>query len=146
MMLSALVKLAPLLPLDQSPGQDLREAMNSGEIEDIHPSASQFTRYFDEDPGMAPIMVNLLRYENRSEYDKYGRAAVRHVLQLGGEILWIGAFARENGAKPWDSLAVMKYPSRAAFGEMIGRAHYQAANEHRRRGLSSTELLVCQPQ
>ena len=43
----------------------------------------------------------------------------------------------------WDAVAIAKYPSRAAMGEMIGSPEYQAIEVHRSAGLAGQLNIEC---
>jgi hypothetical protein len=49
----------------------------------------------------------------------------------------------ENDA--WDLVALVSYPSRSAFVDMVTSPKYEQAHEHRARGLDRTVLLPCEP-
>ncbi len=49
----------------------------------------------------------------------------------------------ENDA--WDLVALVSYPSRAAFIDMVTSPSYGEAHTHRERGLDRTVLLACEP-
>ena len=46
----------------------------------------------------------------------------------------------------WDAVALVQYPSRAAFIDMATSKDYEAAHEHREAGLERTVLLACTPR
>jgi len=111
----------------------------------------------------AIVMVNLLRYRERAAYEegraeakqnlsgraayqKYGATALACVLEAGGSIVWGGQqqmVAVGDKDDEWDEVVCVRYPSRAAFLEMIDRADYRAALYHRDAGLERTSLLCC---
>lgn len=111
----------------------------------------------------AIVMVNLLRFREhaayeagtaeagqnlsgRAAYQRYGATALKCVLETGGQITWGGQqeLVVIGGAdNEWDEVVCVRYPSRAAFLEMIDRADYRAALYHRDAGLERTALLCC---
>ncbi len=111
----------------------------------------------------AIVMVNLLRYRERAAYDagaaeagqnlsgraayqRYGATALKCVLETGGQITWGGQQELVViGGKDdeWDEVVCVRYPSRAAFLEMVERPDYRAALYHRDAGLERTALLCC---
>lgn len=122
----------------------------------VNPTRDQL-KGFDEDPHGKPIcMVNLLKLKDKAEYPAdhelhgkemtgaeayaiYSAAVVKIVRNLGGEMLFSGKVERlmlGEVEELWDIVAVVKYPRRAAMGEMIASAEYQAASIHRTAGLA----------
>jgi len=109
------------------------------------------------------VMVNLLRFRERAAYEagtaeagqnlsgraayqRYGATALKCVLETGGQIVWGGQqemVAIGGKADEWDEVVCVRYPSRAAFLEMIDRPDYRAALYHRDAGLERTALLCC---
>ncbi len=68
------------------------------------------------------------------------------MLETGGQIVWGGQqemVAIGGKADEWDEVVCVRYPSRAAFLEMIDRPDYRAALYHRDAGLERTALLCC---
>jgi uncharacterized protein (DUF1330 family) len=131
--------MAARLPVDDTPALETGEATTGG----VRPTAAQWERYFDEDPGTPPLMLNLLSYRDKAAYQRYSRVAVRYVLAGGGEIVLMRPVARgPDGTRPWDEVAIVRYPSRAAFGHMTSRQGYQDAIPHRDEGLERTALFV----
>jgi len=103
---------------------------------------------FAADDRGPPVMLNLLKYartatvngetlSGKRAYLRYGRVAIAHVASLGGTIEWMGDPPRGSD---WDSVALVRYPSRQHFVRMVSRAHYQAALPYRDAALESTAL------
>ena len=109
-------------------------------------------------------MVNLLKFRARAEYPdghelarepgsgaeayaRYGAVAVRKVAERGGRLVLL--LRPDQGvvgsAGDWDQIAIVEYPSRTAFLEMLADPEYQAATVHRSAGLESTVLLATTP-
>jgi len=105
------------------------------------------------------IMVNLLRYRERAAYpqssaatpcsgreayQRYSEVALRTVAEVGGELFYLGRVAASviaPAGEEWDDVALVRYPSRRAFVEMIGRADYQAGAVHRTAALADSRLI-----
>lgn len=120
----------------------------------IRPNADQFaafTKAMEERDGPV-VMINLLKFKPRggaSEYDQYGDAATRMIGESGGTLLYAGRCDQVligDAGEGWDAVAVVEYPSRKAFLEMVTRKDYQQAHEHRDAGLERTVLLATEPQ
>ena len=124
----------------------------------IKPNKAQFLELM-EAPDEGPVtMLNLLKFKaaagdtgatgasGASEYAKYGDAAVQMVEARGGKVLWMGRADQiliGDPAEDWDSVALVQYPSRQAFIEMVSTPEYEQAHEHRESGLERTVLIAC---
>jgi uncharacterized protein (DUF1330 family) len=123
----------------------------------IRPNKAQFVELM-EAPDEGPVtMLNLLKFKSdvdgdgtgasgASEYAKYGDAAVQMVEARGGKVLWMGRADQiliGDPAEEWDSVALVQYPSRKAFVEMVSTPEYEQAHEHRESGLERTVLIAC---
>ena len=53
-----------------------------------------------------------------------------------------GSFADMGG---WDAVALVSYPSRQAFIDMVSQPDYEKAHEHRESGLADTVLIAMTP-
>ena len=121
----------------------------------IRPNKAQFLELM-EAPDEGPVtMLNLLKFKpdadgngasGAGEYAKYGEAAVQMVEARGGKVLWMGRADQiliGDPAEDWDSVALVQYPSRKAFIEMVSTPEYEQAHEHRESGLERTVLIAC---
>ncbi len=110
------------------------------------------------------LMLNLLRYNAQARYDgsgqppcsgreayftRYVPAFAEVTLGMGIAAQWVGT-VREALVAPsdeaWDDVAIVRYPSFAAFRAMIESAEYQAkAEPHRRSALADWRLLATTP-
>ena len=64
----------------------------------------------------------------------------------GGTVIWAGdgeavAFG-DASADRWDYVVLVRYPSRAAFLDMMGSPEYAAANEHRELAVERHVILA----
>lgn len=129
----------------------------------VLPTPTQLDGLAKSDLQGAIVMVNLLRFRERAAYEagtaeagqnlsgraayqRYGAAALKCVLETGGQIAWGGQqemVVIGNADNEWDEVVCVRYPSRAAFLEMIDRPDYRAALYHRDAGLERTALLCC---
>lgn len=117
----------------------------------ITPNADQFRELAasaDEGP---VVMLNLLKFkpgDGAREYDAYGGTATRMVAEGGGRVLYVGRCDQVliGESEKWDAIALVEYPSRKAFIEMVSRKDYQAAHTHREAGLERTVLLATTPR
>ena len=103
------------------------------------------------------VMLNLLKFKAVTDaggrgvesYNRYGDAVRRMVEDRGGRVLWSGRVDQvligDAGANGWDAIALVQYPSRQAFLDMLSAQEYRGAHGHREAGLADTVLLACVP-
>jgi uncharacterized protein (DUF1330 family) len=121
----------------------------------IRPNKAQFIELMGAPDEGPVVMLNLLKFKARAdgtdgtganEYAKYGDAAVEMVEARGGKVLWMGRADQiliGDPTEDWDSVALVQYPSRKAFIEMVSTPEYEQAHEHRESGLERTVLIAC---
>jgi uncharacterized protein (DUF1330 family) len=120
----------------------------------IRPNPEQFKQLAADaaiDTGPV-VMLNLLKFkagDGAREYDQYGNAARAMVERTGGRVIYVGrcdqVLIGDNDANEWDAIAVVEYPSRKAFLEMVSQPDYEKAHEHREAGLERTVLIATTP-
>ena len=85
-------------------------------------------------------MLNLLRFDGesgRASYGRYAEVAARSITSVGGALIYLG---RIIGSDPWDSVALVYYPSPAAFRAMQSDPSYVEAIPNRTAGLRARLL------
>jgi uncharacterized protein (DUF1330 family) len=102
------------------------------------------------------VMVNLMRFRERSldgdgsgwdAYLRYSALTVPMIKARGGTLLWTGnargvALGAENGNQ-WDYVALVYYPSVAAFIDMMTSAEYENRSDpHRRNGCAEHVIIA----
>ncbi|MGQ0580508.1 MAG: DUF1330 domain-containing protein [Reyranella sp.] len=107
-------------------------------------------------PDDAPVtMLNLMRFRNRSldgngsgwdAYLRYSALAIKSIKAHGGTITWTGmaeavALGLPDGNR-WDYVALVRYPSRAAFVAMMTSTDYARANVERENGCAAHTILA----
>jgi len=111
-------------------------------IDELHDET--LARIADDTP---VVMVNLMKFRETSldgdgsGWDAYVRYSkgVNHLIRgVGGGIIWTGD-AKGASFGPaqfgdWDFVALVRYPSKAAFRAFITSADYEAQNHHRLNG------------
>jgi uncharacterized protein (DUF1330 family) len=118
----------------------------------ITPNADQFRELASSTDDGPVVMLNLLKFKSGDgarEYDQYGGVAQKMVGEQGGRVLYVGRCDQVligDASEGWDAIALVEYPSRKAFIEMVSRKDYQAAHTHREAGLERTVLLAITPQ
>ncbi len=107
-------------------------------------------------PDEGPVaMLNLMRFRERSldgngsgwdAYLRYSKLTIKLIKQVGGTIFWAGeAQAVALGvpeAHRWDYVALVRYPSRAAFLEMMTSDDYRASNVERENGCADHAIVA----
>lgn len=97
------------------------------------------------------VMLNLLAFEpegGRERYQQYTEAVQPMLEARGGSAVYLGQGAElliGDDHDRWDAVLLVRYPSRAAFLDMIGSAEYQAVQHLRTEALSRSVLLATDP-
>jgi uncharacterized protein (DUF1330 family) len=106
-----------------------------------------FSKRAGEEASVA--MLNLLAFREdggRERYSEYGAAVAPLLEKVGGRVLFAGpASPAVIGADSWDMVALVEYPTRAAFLEMIGSPEYQEIAHLRTEALERAELHPVDP-
>jgi len=94
----------------------------------------------------AVVMVNLLRLRDRAAYKRYSELTMPLIKARGGTVLWAGdgeavAFG-DAEADAWDYVVLVRYPTRAAFLDMMHSPEYAAANLHREQAVAKHVILA----
>ena len=117
----------------------------------IDPRGRDLKAFLAEDPGGPVVMLNLLRYAEggRAAYAQYAEALDQTFLpKYGGEVLYVGdgstALVAEDG-QAWDTVLVVRYPSREAFSQMVADPDYQQVTGLRTGALSEAVLQATVP-
>jgi uncharacterized protein (DUF1330 family) len=107
-------------------------------------------------PDEAPVvMLNLMRFREKSldgkgsgwdAYLRYSALAIKLIKARGGTITWTGTaeavalgVAADNR---WDYVALVRYPSRAAFIDMMTSPAYAQANVERENGCAAHTIIA----
>jgi uncharacterized protein (DUF1330 family) len=94
-------------------------------------------------------MLNLLRLRpvgGQERYAEYGAAVGPLLEKVGGRIVFAGeAAAPLLGGDGWDLVALVEYPSRQAFLEMISSPEYEEIGHLRTEALTTGELHPMSP-
>ena len=117
----------------------------------IHWTDEALEHYLAEDPGGPVVMLNLLRFQPDGGRESY-RAYTEHLGALGArfglEVVYAG-----DGATPlvaeadqdWDTVALVRYPSRASFAAMVRSDEYRSGEHLRTAALAETVLQPTAP-
>ena len=122
----------------------------------IRPNKEQFIELMDAPDEGPVVMLNLLKFKAQADgRERQRRERVQQVRRRrgadgrearGGKVLWMGRADQTLIGDPtedWDSVALVQYPSRKAFVEMMTTPEYEQAHEHRESGLERTVLIAC---
>ena len=117
-------------------------------------------------PRDAPVeMLNLIRFRDRAAYPedhpaareglsgaqayrRYGKESGPVFARVGGTIIWSGtpeAVLIGPAGERWDAAFVARYPSAAAFLEMLADPAYRAAVVHRQAAVETSRLVRMAP-
>lgn len=111
-------------------------------------SPEDLDRFLSDGDGQPVVLLNLLRFRRdggRERYFEYLAKAAPLVERYGAKILYAGDGARALAAEPgqaWDAIALVEYPSRRAFADMISDPDYGSADSIR---VAALEEAVLQP-
>jgi len=112
----------------------------------IDPTGNDLKNFIAGDPGGSVVMLNLLRFKpgGRDLYAQYSAAVTATFLpRVGGEVLYAGdgstALVAEDG-QSWDAVVLVRYPSRAAFSQMVADPDYQQITHLRTEALQESVL------
>ena len=122
----------------------------------IYPNREQMKGFFEESCDDQPIyMINLLKFKEKAEYKDgretslsgreayalYGEIIEKHLIELGGEVIFKSKVTRITVGKVdelWDAVAIAKWPSKKVMGEnmMPSDPELLEGYQHREAGLA----------
>lgn len=115
-------------------------------MSDVDPTGHDLKRFLAEDDGGPVTMLNLLRFKldgGRESYNKYSRAIIPFLDEVGGEVVYYGntatALVAPQGSE-WDAVLLVRYPSRQAFSRMVADPEYQQITHLRTEALDAAVL------
>ena len=95
------------------------------------------------------FIVNLLRFkgeQGKEDYLRYGRVVGPIIRDLGGgPVLEGDGELPVVGSETWDHFVLVRYSAIEKLQGMVQSSEWQAANEHRQRGLDATVAFPTQP-
>jgi len=114
----------------------------------VDPTGTQIKAFATADLRGPVVMVNLLRFApdgGRASYGRYLAATAPFLAQVGGEVVFQGparaVVIGEEGE--WDSVLLVRYPSKDAFLAMLRNPDYQAVTGLRSAALVDARLIAC---
>jgi uncharacterized protein (DUF1330 family) len=128
----------------------------------VFPSMEQAAAFFGGAEDGPFVMVNLLTFKPRAEYDdgsdaditgaeayaRYGAAVQACLAAVGARQLYAGpvtGILLGEVEELWDLVALAEYPSLAAMQAMIASPEYQAIEKHRKAGLAGQLNIRTKP-
>lgn len=122
------------------------------------PTPAQQLAAFQRDDGQPIYMLNLLKFRDRAVYPDgrdtalsgaqayalYGRAVSKMIAEAGGKLVFsaqVRGLLIGEVEGPWDSVAVMMYPSFKAMAEILSSPGYAEIHVHRDAGLEGQVLI-----
>ena len=123
----------------------------------IYPNKEQIEELLKGPADQPVVMVNLLTFKARADategdstgQEAYGRYAeqMRKVVESqGGSFIWAGRVDSkvigEDGDPEFDVVALVEYPSRQKFLEIVGSQKVREIGEHRSAGLEMQWLIA----
>jgi uncharacterized protein (DUF1330 family) len=123
----------------------------------LRPNSEQFRQLGQSAEKGPVVMLNLLKFKRVAKgetgsgedaYRRYGDTAVAMIEERGGRVLWQGRSDQiliGDPAEDWDTVALVEYPSRQSFIEMVSNPDYMKAHEFREAGLERTIVIACTP-
>jgi uncharacterized protein (DUF1330 family) len=95
-------------------------------------------------------MLNLLKYRPGGEhsYRAYSTALKDYLPSIGAEVLYVGDCSTVLVAPAdwaWDTVLLVRYPSRQAFSAMVSDPAYQAVTHLRTEALTEAVLQATVP-
>jgi len=107
-------------------------------------------------PDDGPVtMLNMMRFRERAldgngsgwdAYLRYSALTIKLIKGRGGTIIWTGNAEAVALGMPdqhrWDYVALVRYPSRAVFLDMMTSAEYAAANVERENGCADHAIIA----
>lgn len=122
----------------------------------VDPERDQFESFKQLRRDEPIMMLNLLRFRDKAEYADgrqasgaeayaaYGRESAPVFRRVGGTIVWRGKpELMLIGPKDvvWDLVFVARYPTAAAFLEMVTDPDYRVAVQHRQAAVLDSRLI-----
>ncbi|MCH9696198.1 MAG: DUF1330 domain-containing protein [Gammaproteobacteria bacterium] len=122
----------------------------------VDPERQQFEAFKRLPRDVSVMMLNFLRFRDEAiyadghqatgaeAYAAYGKESAPVFTRVGGEIIWRGkpeVMLIGPQDKHWDLVFVARYPTAAAFLEMVTDPDYQLAVRHRQAAVLDSRLI-----
>jgi uncharacterized protein (DUF1330 family) len=116
----------------------------------VDPTGQDLKHFLADDPGGPVVMLNLLRFkeDGRAGYEEYARRIQPFLEDLGASVLFVGDLSTVLVAPEdhdWDTVLIVRYPSRQAFSSMVADPNYQEITGLRTEALEEAVLQAAIP-
>lgn len=113
------------------------------ELNAMGPTPEQVQAFMQLPADQPVVMVNLLKYKDAAEYQKYGVGVAKILNEIGAELIFSGQCKMTLiGGVEWDAVALVRYPNAQALMKMSQSPEYQAIHRHRAAGLEGQVNLA----
>ena len=119
----------------------------------IEPTGEQIRELVGSAQKGPVVMLNLLKFKpdgGEATYRRYGEAVLPILGKIGARLLWQGradsVVIGDVAGDGWDAVALVEYPTRQAFLDMVTSADYQAIAGLRSDALVDSRLIACTQQ
>jgi len=129
----------------------------------VTPTQEQLRNLLDSDAEGPVSMLNLLKFKERAEYadgrtselsgaeaySLYGEKMAPFVISKGGRLVFGGRAEHlmlGEVDELWDTVAIMEYPSKEAFVEIVSAPEVGEFSVHRSAGLAGQLLIAVSAQ
>jgi uncharacterized protein (DUF1330 family) len=116
----------------------------------VDPTGQDLKHFLADDPGGPVVMLNLLRFKEggRAGYEEYARRIQPFLDELSAEVVFVGDLSTvlvAPDAHKWDTMLIVRYPSRQAFSSMVANPNYQETTHLRTEALEEAVLQAAIP-
>jgi uncharacterized protein (DUF1330 family) len=116
----------------------------------VDPTGHDLKHFLADDPGGPVVMLNMLRFKEggRASYEEYARRIQPFLETSGAEIVFVGDLSTVLVAPEsheWDTILIVRYPSRQAFSSMVADPNYQQITGLRTESLDEAVLQATIP-
>jgi uncharacterized protein (DUF1330 family) len=113
----------------------------------VDPTGQDLKRFIAEDDGEPFTMLNLLRFKpdgGRASYETYAAATGPFLTKAGATVVHLAdagtPLVAPDDDTRWDAVLLVRYPSRAAFAQMVADPEYQQVTHLRTEALDAAVL------
>ncbi len=113
----------------------------------IEPTAEALERFPIGDTGRPLVLTQLLRFTpgGRERYLEYFAKVEPLLGRIGAQLTYAGECLEEpllaGPGQAWDAVVIVRYPTRAAYADLLRDPDYQSAVALRRAALSEAVML-----
>jgi uncharacterized protein (DUF1330 family) len=126
----------------------------------LYPTSEQIGELVASPADGPVVMLNLLRFKPRADapddgvsgeeaYRRYADPMIAYVRSKGARVVWTGRVTSQvvgTGGEGFHMIALVEYPSRAAFFAITGDPHVHDIGGHRAAGLEGQWLVAATPE